>query len=204
MWLERVSGDTVALIDLEDAKNHLRIISPEGEDPELDAELERAIAAASTFLDVDEDGFGGLGFPLVGQQWSIKMACFVDSVLNLPFARVRSVDAVTFKALNGNTETVPATDYVLVKSGRRYAVELLPRRTRTLVADRPDAVTLTFSAGWSDVSNVPEDIKAAARLLIGHFYENRQAEIEGAVTSEIEIGVERLTRRYQAWSQWVR
>ncbi len=44
MWLERLSGGGMPLITLADAKDKLRIISPDGEDPELDGEITRAIA----------------------------------------------------------------------------------------------------------------------------------------------------------------
>ena len=60
MWLERISGGGVDLIDLQDTKDYLRLLGDE-----TDTEVAAAISAASDFLDVDEDGFGGLGFPLV-------------------------------------------------------------------------------------------------------------------------------------------
>ena len=60
MWLERISGGGVDLIDLQDAKDYLRLLGDE-----TDTEVAAAISASSDFLDVDEDGFGGLGFPLV-------------------------------------------------------------------------------------------------------------------------------------------
>ena len=37
------------------------------------------------------------------------------------------------------------------------------------------AVKVTFTAGFGDASTIPDDLKAAVKLLIGHWYEHREA-----------------------------
>lgn len=199
-WLERLSGGTVPLITLSDAKDKLRIISPDGDDPELDAEITRAIAAASTVLDVDEDGFGGLGFPLVSQQWVRKGSCFGDRFLRLPFARIRSVDGIGYLAPDGTEAAVPAGDYVVVGRGRMRQVVLLPGKSWPELADRPDAVSIEFSAGFETVGSVPEDIKNAARELVKFYYDYPLAEAANGIPEQVQEGVDRLTRRYRAFA----
>lgn len=200
MWLERLSGGAEPLISLADAKDKLRIISPDGEDPELDAEITRAISAASAALDVDEDGFGGLGFPLVSQGWVRKGACFDEKFLRLPFARIRSVEAVRYQTAAGATETVPADNYVLVGCGRSRQLALVGRRSWPSVADRPDAVSLEFTAGFASVNEVPEDLKAAVRELVSFFYDHGLADAATGVPEQVQRGVDRLTRRYRAFA----
>lgn len=102
MWLERQSGGTLDLVSLDEARNHLRIIGGDH-----DADIQNAIAAASAALDVDEDGFGGLGFPLVSQQWSVKASGFTPNLLRLPFPRVSSVDEVRYLPTAGAAQVVP-------------------------------------------------------------------------------------------------
>ncbi|WP_366944240.1 head-tail connector protein [uncultured Pelagimonas sp.] len=194
MWLERVSGPSQNVIEIEDARDHLRIL-----DQDNDSEIQAAISAATAYLDVDEDGFGGLGFPLVSQQWKLRVPGFAEVMTRLPFARVTSVDAIDVIGADDVPASVPPPDYMLTGSGRLKQVVLTSGASWPNVADRPDAVTIRFTAGWADVDAVPGDIKAAARLLIGHFFENRTAVADGP-SAEIALGVERLTTRYKAFA----
>lgn len=200
MWLERLTGGAVDLITLADAKDKLRIISPEGEDPELDAEISRAIASASAALDVDQDGFGGLGFPLVSQTWVRKGACFDDQFLCLPFARIRSVEALSYQTEAGSVETIPAERYALVGRGRLRQLVAVGGHSWPSVADRPDAVSLEFTAGFASVDEVPEDLKAAARELVKFYYDQPLADAAKGVPEQVQRGVDRLTERYRAFA----
>ncbi|MEX5597068.1 hypothetical protein [Pseudophaeobacter sp. C1-32P7] len=200
MWLERLSGGNAALITLADAKDKLRILTPEGEDPELDAEITRAIAAASTHLDVDGDGFGGLGFPLVSQQWVRKGAGFTGDLLRLPFARIHSVDAVRCLQEDGSSLTVPPEDYILAGSGRARRIDLLPGKSWPSHAARPDAVEIVFTTGFATAEAVPEDIRAAARELVKLYYDHPLADAALGVPEQVQRGVDRLTRRYRAFA----
>lgn len=191
MWLERISGATPDVIDLADAKAHLRLL-----DDDTDGEVQKAIKAASAFLDVDEDGFGGLGFPLVAQQWVTIGTGFRPDVLRLPFRRVSAIDEVGYIDRDGANQVVAPENYIQTRRGRDVFVTLLPGLSWPSVADRPDAVRVTFTAGFASVADVPDDIKAAARLLVGHFFENRLAAVEGTISTEVKLGVDRLLTRY--------
>ncbi|TNJ39249.1 phage gp6-like head-tail connector protein [Phaeobacter sp. B1627] len=200
MWLERTSGGGVPLISLEEAKDTLRIISPAGEIPELDAQISRAIAAASTVLDVDADGFGGLGFPLTSQTWVRKGSCFSDGFLHLPFARITSVDALRYLDPSGATATVPVDGYALVGRGRSRHVALVGGYCWPAVADRPDAVSLEFTAGFASVAAVPEDIRAAVCELVKLYYDHPLADAALGVPRQVQEGIDRLTHRYRAFA----
>jgi uncharacterized phiE125 gp8 family phage protein len=195
MWLERISGGGVDLVDLATAKAHLRILSDE-----TDAEVQAAISAASIHLDVDADGFGGLGFPLVAQQWSSKAAGFVPSVLRLPFARVTAVTEIRYIAPDGTPGVVPATDYLLTRRGRDAVVTLLPGKTWPNLIDRPDAVDLRFTAGFADVASVPDDIVEAAKQMVSFYFHNRGADATDGVSEEVARCVDRLTMRYRRFA----
>ncbi|KZK96334.1 Phage gp6-like head-tail connector protein [Pseudovibrio sp. Ad5] len=196
MWLERISGGSGELISLDDARDHVRVFGDEH-----DASIRRAIASASSHLEIDAHGFGGLGFPILSQKWSSKANRFSADLLRLPFAYVTSVDEIRAISPNGQTSLVPASDYLLVRQGRETVVSLLTGKSWPDVADRPDAVDVRFTSGLAkDLSSVPEDIKGAARLLTGHFFDHREATITGVAQQEIEIGVERLIRPYRRFA----
>lgn len=200
MWLERQTGGGAPLITLEDAKDKLRIISPAGDDPELDAEITRAIASASVHLDIDADGFGGLGFPLVSQQWVRKGGGFGGGFLVLPFPRIRSVDAIRCLTSDGSTVTVPAGDYLVAGLGRKRHLCLTPGASWPSHAARPDAVELLFTAGFATVADVPEDIKAACRELVAFYYDHPLADAATGIPEQVQRGVDRLTCRYRTFA----
>lgn len=195
MWLERISNGGAALIDLQAAKDYLRILSDE-----TDGEVTAAIATASAFLDVDEDGFGGLGFPLVAQQWALKGPSFGSQVLRLPFARTASVDEIRFTAPDGQAGVVASQNYQLVKCGREWRITPVAGYRWPQVADRLDAVEVRFTSGWADVASVPGDIIDAAKVLMAHFFHCRGANVEGGVTDEVMQGVDRITARYRRFA----
>ncbi|XAT57853.1 hypothetical protein GN241_11065 [Rhodobacteraceae bacterium IMCC1335] len=195
MWLERISGGSVDLIEPEDAKAHLRILVDD-----FEAEITRAINASTAYLDVDEDGFGGLGFPLIQQMWASKSSSFCADVLRLPFGRVTAINEIRFKDPAGNSSVVSSANYQLTRQGRSCFVSLLPGRAWPQLANLPDAVEVRFSAGFSDVDVVPADIKSAARLLITHFFEIRQATGDVGVPNETKIAVENLVSRYRRFA----
>ena len=195
MWLERLSGGGADLIGLRDMKSFLQILVSD-----FDDDLSAAIASASAALDVDENGFGGLGFPLVAQQWAQKGAGFNAEMLRLPFSRIASVDDIRFTSPDGQSGSVGATEYHLMKRGRQWSVSLRSGARWPELAARPDAAQLHFSAGWPDAASVPADIKGAARLLGKFFFEAGAGSDEGDVPDEIARGVDRLTSRYRRFA----
>lgn len=195
MWLERISGGGVDLIDLQDAKDYLRLLGDE-----TDTEVAAAISASSDFLDVDEDGFGGLGFPLVAQQWALKSASFGTGGLRLPFARIASVDEVRYMAADGHPSTVSPQDYLVVKCGRGWRIELLAGKCWPEAADRPDAVEVRFTSGWPSAELVPGDIKQAARVLVGFYFETRTFSEKQDIPAQVSSAVDNLTRRYRRFA----
>lgn len=55
-----------------------------------------------------------------------------------------------------------------------------------------EAICVTYVAGWSAAANVPQRIKQAILLIVGYWYENREAAINGMVSREIEFSAKAL------------
>lgn len=53
-------------------------------------------------------------------------------------------------------------------------------------------VTVTYTAGYGDADDVPETIKQAMLLLIGHWYENRESIVIGKTATYVPQAVESL------------
>ena len=66
-----------------------------------------------------------------------------------------------------------------------------------LPSDRSN-VYLTLTAGWPSPAGVPHNLKQAIRLLVGHWYENREAATAGGVSAEIQFGVDTLISPFRS------
>ena len=52
--------------------------------------------------------------------------------------------------------------------------------------------TAGYKTGGPDCLKIPEEIKQALKLLIGHFYENRESVVVGTVANKVPFSVEAL------------
>ena len=55
-----------------------------------------------------------------------------------------------------------------------------------------NAVQIVFEAGYGGQGDVPEGVRMAIKLLVGHWYANREAVLTGTISKPIEFGVDSL------------
>jgi uncharacterized phiE125 gp8 family phage protein len=113
--------------------------------------------------------------------------------LVLPVPGVQSVTLVTYaNDVNATVTMVSGTDYRLVRGPTHHVLELPPADGLwPWTANRGDAVTVEYSAGYGFAADVPRGIKAAMLLLVGHLYENREAVSKDAGV-EVPLGLQPL------------
>lgn len=61
----------------------------------------------------------------------------------------------------------------------------------------PGAVTATFTAGYASADAVPQSLKQAMLLLIGHWFNQREAVAIGVTAQEVPMAVDALCRPYR-------
>lgn len=174
-----------------EARLHCRVDDAVTED---DALIDRVIAAATAYLDGPD---GVLGRALVHQTWRIALAGpEPGGVLRLPLAPVEQIDAVEVWGSDG-VQTAFA-GWRLVKDRRGAWLELQSGESwpgndgRSL----PVEVEGVFGYGAA-VDDVPEDIRQAVLLMVGHFYEHREQVMAAAVPAALPFGVQDLIARYR-------
>jgi len=126
----------------------------------------------------------------VTQTITLKYDSF-PSRIRLPRPPSTSVTSITYVDTDGATQTWDSANYVLDSqvepASIQPAYDVDYPNTRT----QPNAVTVTYVAGYGSASDVPESIKLAVRLLVGTYYENREATSAQKVT-ELPLGVQML------------
>jgi uncharacterized phiE125 gp8 family phage protein len=166
----RLTAPAFLPVSLAEAKQHLRV-----EHSEDDTLISSLIGAATAHL----DGWSGiLGRCLINQQWRVQSAGFpACSTMPLPFPDV-SAAAVTYLDAAGATQTLPPGDILLLNGDMGASIALVTEGDWPATRARPDAVTVTFTAGFGPGAiNVPGPIRAAILLVVGDLYKNREAQV---------------------------
>lgn len=189
MALVLVTAPAVEPISTSDAKSHLRMDLPD-DDTYIDGLVVVARRTAERLA----------RHALITQTWDLVLDAFpAGDVLEIPLPPLQSVTYVQYTDDDGNTSTFAASRYQVDTEATpgRIALdfgETWPADTLQTVA----GVRVRFVAGFGDAaSDVPDDIVHAMKLMIGHWYENREDTIVGAVAREIPKASEYLLANYR-------
>lgn len=164
-------------ITLAEAKAHLRI-----DDSDSDALVAGLIAAAVAYF----DGWTGiLGRALEPQTWEMRFDRF-PAWIRIPLGPVVSVTSIKYDDRDGAEQTVDPGLYQLDAAPVEACVVLAPGASWPTTADTVNAVRVRWVAG----TGCPEPVRHALLLLIGHWYEHREA--VGAAADELPLGVRAL------------
>jgi len=63
------------------------------------------------------------------------------------------------------------------------------------------AVQVTYLAGYGGAANVPTPAKHAIKMLVGHWYANRESVLVGSISKELEFAVSALLANLR-WRQY--
>jgi uncharacterized phiE125 gp8 family phage protein len=55
-----------------------------------------------------------------------------------------------------------------------------------------NAICVTYVAGWTNPADVPQSARQAMLMLVGHWYENRESVLVGAISKSLEFAVSTL------------
>ncbi|MBL4839392.1 MAG: hypothetical protein JKY47_01010 [Thalassospira sp.] len=127
------------------------------------------------------DGIDGiLGRALITQTWQMKLPRFPQRscAIRLPLPPLQTVSAIEYIDDDGDEITLDSGLYQVVNRGK-YPSHIVPAYSQTWPSTRdvPDAVTVTFVAGYGNAADdVPAAIRNAGLLLIGDLYEHREAQ----------------------------
>jgi len=169
-----VAGPALEPVSLTEAKLHLRV---DGNDENT---LVTALIAAAR-----QEAESYTRRALVTQTW--RYTCDrLAATVTLPHQPLQSVtsiaiDGVTLAASNYEVDT--STGRVKPLSG--YAAEGI------------GGIAITYVAGYGAASDVPQALRQAMLLMIGHWYEHREAVITGPIATELPLAARALLAPYR-------
>ena len=187
MTLTLVTAPTEEPITLDEAKAHLRVDATD-EDDVIGSLVKAARQHVENFTHRR----------LITQTWDYKLDGFPSGDIELPLAPLLTSTApvVTYTDTAGASQTWASTNYTVdapsgpwARRGRLFLnYGLLYPPTRSI----DHAVSIRFLCGYGGPASVPEPIKLAMKLLLGHWYANREAVNVGNITSEYPQAVDAL------------
>lgn len=210
--LSLATGPAIEPVSLTDAKLHCRI-----DDDTDDAYLVSLVRLARRHI---EDT---CNLALISQTWDWYLDCFPSSylytdnlwdyggyqegVLCFPKNPAISVTYIKYTDTDGAEQTWSSANYTVDTSSRVGRIYPVYNGTwPTDVRDYPKAVNIRFVCGYSDSGasprdlsdNVPQELKQAILLLIGHLYKHREL-TETTTLTDVPWTVDQLIAPYRNW-----
>jgi uncharacterized phiE125 gp8 family phage protein len=171
MTLILITKPSTGPITVAEAKAHLRV--SHSDEDELIASL---IDAATGWLD---GRVGVLGMALIAQTWEWTLGAFPRGCIKLPLGPVASITSIKYTNRVGTEQTVPPADYGILGD------------VLTGTWPQGSAVQIRYIAG----EGCPDPIKMVVKLLVGHWYENREA--VGDKLTAVPMAVDMLIAPYR-------
>ncbi|MBY3543666.1 phage gp6-like head-tail connector protein [Rhizobium laguerreae] len=169
-----------------DAKAHLRVLHDDD-----NTYIDGLIAVAGDWL-FGENSW--IGRPAPASEWEMTMASFPVGCLDIPKPPLVTVDGVFYTPADGGAEREITDFRTFGVGGNGYILPAIDTVWPETDGE-PESVRIEFTAGYAAL---PASIKHAALLLIGHWYENREAATE-AKLSDLPMAVDALLMPYRNW-----
>jgi uncharacterized phiE125 gp8 family phage protein len=185
MGLTRVGLVSSQLLTYQEAVGHLRLSDDVGY---AQQNLVSALIDAAT--DHLEQATGRR---FLTQSWDLTLDAFPRGrVIELPYPPLQSVTSVTYDSPDVVGAVLSASLYDVDATGWVGRLVLHESDAWPTTRDEANAVRIRFVCGYGERSAVPGSLRAAALLLLGHWYENREATISGTIISDVPLGVDAL------------
>jgi uncharacterized phiE125 gp8 family phage protein len=190
--LQRIAAPATTPITLSEVKAQLRV-----EGPDDDVILTRIINVAVAYTDAQ----GALGQAMITQTWAQWMGANPTQSIKLMLGPVQSVSAVKYYDLDGVLQTDSLSKYEVFGTGLTTTVQPKSGEKWPVAQDRADAIKIEFVVGYGDApADVPDTVRHAMLLLVGHWYDNREVELIGSISKTLPFGYESLLNIHRdAW-----
>ncbi len=194
--LVRIVSPTEEPINAEEAMAFLRV-----DDADEAPLIESLISVARQMV----EDFTGRS--LVEQQWKLTASewpdeCHDGDEIALERTPLVSVESVKYYPASGASQATLSSDNYHVLTGPTPGLIVLSSdESWPDLYDRPDAVEVRFTAGASDVADIPPMCLHAVRLAVSHLYENRGAINIGNIVNELPMSLKYMleSQRVGGW-----
>lgn len=182
------TAPTLTPVSLAEAKTHLRIDSSfTADDDYITTLINVATSAAENYTNL----------AIMEQSWYLDIDAFPDYFNLLKGTlRVLTINSITYSDENNASQTLASSNYFADGSIKPARIYFAPDATIPSTYDKPNAVSVDFTLGFTAASQVPAPIKQAVLLMVGTYYETRQT-VSDRTYKEIPQSAEFLLMPYR-------
>lgn len=183
MPLRELSPPQDEPVSLEEAKLHLRVDASDEDDL-----ITGLISAAREWCEQR------CGVAFMQRTLLYTLPKFpADDYIELPMAVAGDFSLTSFMYWNadgvyGAVAAISYTDDV----AQPIRLGLKPGSQWPSTYGRSDSVQITYQAGWANAADVPARAKQAIKLLVGHWYANREDVVTGTIATQVQTAAEAL------------
>jgi len=109
----------------------------------------------------------------------------------IPRPPLQSVTSIVYIDMNGNTQTLDPSLYLVDATQDPGRINPAYAQSWPIARQMLNAITITFVAGYGAASAIPEAYKTAIKMLVTHWYRNREA-VSYANLAELPLGMSAL------------
>lgn len=115
------------------------------------------------------------GKSLVTQDWAVYLHCASGSI-DIPRGvyPVQTIVSVTYTDPDGAAQTATVGDFQVIADEDGGIVKPFTGKTWPTTNGEDGALVITLRSGFGAASDVPENLRHAALMLVSHWYENRE------------------------------
>jgi len=175
---------TAEPITLAEAKAHLRVDITDD-----DTLITALIVAAREYAE------GVTRRPLVTQTWDLFLDQFSDEIDLAP--NLQSVEHLKYIDGDGNKQTLDSGEYDLDIVRQPGQLLLGYGKGWPSIRSVRNAVEIRYVAGYGEAADVPQEIKQAMLMHIGHLYRHRESVVIGTISSEVPTATDSLLWPYR-------
>lgn len=188
-------------LTVDEAMDHCRVTTLDDKETAREKVYFRSLIRAARELTE-----GLCGISIMPQQWKLVLDQFPDNrdqEICLPRSPVTGIDTLKYRDLNDQQQTLAADGYQL--DGNALPARLRPAWNKYWPATSSNdlaAIEIAYSTGYTTATEmarekVPEQLRMAMLLLIGHWYEHRETAILGSVPREIPLAYGTLINEHR-------
>lgn len=125
------------------------------------------------------DGDGVLGRAMITQSWA-QWVSQSPGWVRLTVGPFQSLTSVEYYDTDNALQTATLTDFEIRLDGDFVIIKPKEDHVWPPAYLRQDAIKITYVAGYGDAAaDVPENVRLAIKLLVGHYFLHREAVAEG-------------------------
>jgi uncharacterized phiE125 gp8 family phage protein len=194
MGLTLVTPPTAEPVPLDgdgSAKQHLRV-----DTTDEDGYISGLIIAAREYCEAYQ------GRAYVTQTWELSLDCWpARDWIQIPKPPLQAVESIAYRLADGTEQILDPSCYAVDPKSQPGRLALRQGCSWPSGELWPlGAITIRFVAGYGDPDKVPQRAKQAMLLLIGHWFEHREAVLTGSISKEIEFAVRALLGSERRWA----